>query len=181
MADKPFFDDDLADLDQFHDVGSTLSGSRDNFSNSANESERQEADPEKDDASQSVNEDSQPKEKKPRKKREKKSAQGKEEEETQVEENDDEDYVYDEEEFRGILYGQFPGAKYKKYTITLPSDIEESLEEMLDALPTGFKSSKSSIIASLLKDFLDKHKRGVISYGKEIETFIKRTKLNYNK
>lgn len=85
--------------------------------------------------------------------------------------------------FREILYGngESKTSTIRKYTFTIPSELIEELEEMLDTLPSGVRSSKSQIVTSLLKDFIEKNKESVMSYGNDVARFQKETGVSVKK
>ncbi len=85
--------------------------------------------------------------------------------------------------FREILYGngESKTSTIRKYTFTIPSELIEELEEMLDTLPSGVRSSKSQIVTSLLKDFIEKYKESVMSYGNDVARFQKETGVSVKK
>lgn len=85
--------------------------------------------------------------------------------------------------FKDILYGngESKTSTIRKYTFTIPSELIEELEEMLDTLPSGVRSSKSQIVTSLLKDFIEKNKESVMSYGNDVARFQKETGVSVKK
>lgn len=86
----------------------------------------------------------------------------------------------EDDSFKDILYGEISDATINRYCFTMPSVLIDELDEVLKTLPAGFKSSKSQVLASLLKQFLDKYKESVVSFGKDMDR-LRREMEEYKK
>ena len=67
------------------------------------------------------------------------------------------------EDYSCILYDRDTESTYDNYTLRIPVGIMERLEETLDSLPRGMRSSKSQVVTYLLKHFLEQYQEQIIA------------------